>query len=250
MEIVLQQEIALERVPGVEVVTPPKFATEWRKSALKAASIGVPIGVGILAALRGERSIGRGILAGAGAALALGALRWQMARWFTAAPAYTVLGRVGEIELRAYPDLVEARTEVDAQQFEDALDAGFGRLACYVFGANGHHTDLPMAAPVLTEMHAGRYLMTFVMPPGRALGTLPTPDDPRIELRVTPARQIAVLAFRGRFTADNVGAHERTLLGSVVDAGLVGRGSVVFAGYDGPSTLPFLRRNELWLEVV
>ena len=44
--------------------------------------------------------------------------------------------------------------------------------------------------------------------------------------------------------------YERELLTQLVDAGLSARGSVAFACYDSPTTLPFLRRNELWIEIV
>ncbi len=236
--------------PAQGVAMVPKYPTAWRKKALTTAALGLPIGAGVLAALSPNRHVGRSILLGGAAALALGALRWQMGRWFTDAPAYDVVARAGKLEVRTYPALVEARTVVDAHDFERALAAGFGRLACFVFGANTAHQDLAMTTPVLTEMHEGRYSMTFLMPARRTLASLPTPDDPRIELREAPARQVAALAFHGRFTAHNVGRHEHELLRQVIDAGLVGKGSVALAGYDSPATLPFLRRNELWLHVV
>ena len=130
--------------------------------------------------------------------------------------------------------------QLEVQDFERALDSGFGRLACYIFGANARDEDLAMTTPVVTTMRDGVYTMAFGMPPGRSVASLPQPDDPRIELREVPARRIAVLRFHGRFTRDNVEAHERRLLREIVDAGLVARGSVAFAGYDSPATLPAL----------
>ena len=45
-----------------------------------------------------------------------------------------------------------------------------------------------------------------------------------------------------------------TLIGAPIVAGMLGgrsaKGSVMFAGYDSPMTLPRLRRNELWIEVI
>ena len=61
---------------------------------------------------------------------------------------------------------------------------------------------------------------------------------------------IAALRFRGRFTRENVASHERVLLRHVVDAGMATRGSIRFAAYDSPLTLPVLRRNEVWIETV
>lgn len=222
--------------------------TRRRKLTFLSTLLAVPAAAGVATVLRGPRA---GVIAGGVTALALGALRFQMARWFSDSPAYEVLGRSNGLELRSYPMHIEARAEdIDATDFEHALTRGFGRLACFIFGANEEREDLPMTTPVVTSMRDGRYQMSFVMPPGRPLSTLPRPKDPRVVLREVPARRLAVLPFRGRFTHDNIAAHERALLERLVEAGLVARGSIFFAGYDSPATLPFLRRNELWIEIV
>jgi hypothetical protein len=189
-------------------------------------------------------------VAGGVAALALGALRVQMARWFTPEPAYQVERRVAGLELRRYPLRIEARAESDALDLEQALDRGFALLACYIYGGNAEHQDLAMTTPVVTVIHDRRFMTSFVMPPDRPISSLPRPDDHRIELREVPEKRVAVLRFRGSFTRENVEAHERELLARLVDAGLSAKGSVAFACYDSPMTLPFLRRNELWIEVV
>ncbi|CAN5921853.1 hypothetical protein BH11MYX3_BH11MYX3_19360 [soil metagenome] len=229
------------------VATQPRHAISQRKIAFWAALAVVPAGLGIALGLGSK---GRGLLAGGVAALALGALRWQMARWFTEEPDYEREGRIGDLELRRYPVRIEARTEVDCHDLEDVVDTGFGRLACYIYGANQGKQDLEMSGPVVTSMRDGRYAMTFVMPPGRDLPSLPRPDDSRIELHEVPEKRVASLRFHGPCTRDNIARHERHLLRQLVDAGLSARGSVMMAGYDSPMTLPQLRRNELWIEIV
>lgn len=230
--------------------TQAKNEVERRKVAFLSSLVGVPVAAGLALGLISGRPL-RGLVAGGVAALALGALRWQLSRWFTDEPAYDLEAEVGDLEIRRYPVRIEARSEIaEAHDFESALDRGFGRLACYIFGANGEHRDIAMTAPVITTMRDGRYLTSFVMPPEQPLAALPRPDDVRIELREVPETRIAVLRFRGRFTKENVERHERALLRQLVDAGLSARGSVMFAGYDSPATLPILRRNELWIEIV
>ncbi|MBA3453222.1 MAG: heme-binding protein [Deltaproteobacteria bacterium] len=203
----------------------------------------------VVAGLLGERSLKRGLLVGGVAALALGALRLQMARWFTPEPDYTTEGRVGDLALRRYPARVDARAEINAIDFEDALELGYERLRSFIRGANATDEGLVMAMPVTTMMRDGRYEMSFVMPADRVVSTLPQPEDPRVQLREVPERRIAVLRFNGRFTKKNVEWQERKLLRKLVDAGLSARGSVMFACYDPPTTLPLLRRNELWIEI-
>jgi hypothetical protein len=173
-----------------------------------------------------------------------------MGRWFLPTPMYEVEARSGDLELRNYPLQVEASTELHTPSFQDALDRGFARLACYIFGANAANADIAMTTPAITTMHDGAHAMSFIMPPGWPLTSLPQPDDPRVVLRETPARRIAALCFRGRFTAENVRRHEHVLLQGVIEAGLVARGSIMFAAYDSPATLPFLRRNEVWIQIV
>jgi hypothetical protein len=218
-----------------------------RKLGFRASLLAIPVATGLGWALRSRRA---GMAAGGLAALALSALRWQMSRWFCESPAYTVDGCIGDLEIRSYPSAIEARAELEARSFEEALDLGFGRLACYVFGANATDEDIDMTTPVITSIRDGVYAMTIAMPPGRPLATLPEPNDPRVVLREAPARRYAVLSFSGRFSRRNVSEHERRLLREVIDLGLVTRGSVGVAMYDSPATLPFLRRNEVMLEIV
>lgn len=228
------------------VATQQRHATKPRNAALLSTLLAAPVVAGLL----GDRSLKRGLIAGGIAALALGTLRWQMARWFTPEPDYTIEGKVGTLELRRYPARVDARAEVNALDFEDALQIGFKRLFDFIRGANATDEALAMTVPVSTTMRDGRYEMSFVMPRDRVVATLPQPEDPRVQLREVPERRIAVLRLNGRFTKHNIEWQERKLLRKLVEAGLSARGSVMFASYDPPTTLPRLRRNELWIEIL
>ena len=229
------------------VATQPKHATKLRKTLFYAALAAVPAAVGIAA---GMSSWKRGMVLGGACALALGALRMQLARWFTDAPDHVVEATIGELELRRYPIRIEASTEVDEPDLNRALDVAFNRLACFIDGHNDTRETIEMVAPVVTAMRDGRYQMRFVMPPGRELLSLPRPEDLRIALHEAPEKRIAAMRFHGPWTPENFAKHERKLLKQLVDAGLSARGSVQFAGYDSPMTLPALRRNELWIEIV
>jgi hypothetical protein len=229
------------------VSTQSRHAIKLRRTLYLASLAAVPLGVGIAL---GRSSWKTGAIFGGVAALALGALRVQMARWFTEEPDYVREGKVGALEIRTYPARIEATTEVDATDFEDALDIGYNRLACFIDGSNGDRAVIEMSAPVVTTMRDGRYVMSFVMPPGRDIVSLPRPSDGRVMLREVNEKRIAAIRFHGRFTKENIAKHERELLQELVDAGLSARGSVQFAGFDSPATLPALRRNELWIEIL
>jgi hypothetical protein len=102
---------------------------------------------------------------------------------------------------------------------------------------------------VLTEPGSRGYKMSFVMPPGRSVESLPLPNDSEVELDQVPERRVAVLRFTGRYRGTEVAQHEEELLRMVKEAGLQATSAPMFAGFDPPSTLPFLRRNEVWVEV-
>jgi len=229
------------------LATQPRHPLGWRKAALLAGFLAVPA-AGVAVARATTRW--RGVLAGGVAALAIGAVRMELARWFTPEPAFDVERRIRDLELRRYPARIEASALVEDAALEAALDRGYSRLASFVYGASDTGEILERTMPVMSAMRDGHYAVSFVMPPGRTLDELPRPRHRGIELREVPARRVAALRFRGRFTRDNIAAHERVLLTQLVDTGLSARGSVTFAAFDAPVTLPALRRNELWIEIV
>jgi hypothetical protein len=219
----------------------------------------------------------------AGAALT----RWQMARWFAEEPEYEVEERLGALEIRHYDRVVRAETTVEAASWDVALNEGFHRLANYIFGANRvrprsdslgsdpalarnviQSQKIAMTAPVNvraerhalaglasaeaepgSESAAASFTITFTMPKERSTGSLPVPHDARVRLRSVPPRRVAVLRYSGRYTARRVAEKSQALLEAVERAGLRTRGEPEFAGYDPPTTLPFLRRNEVWIEL-
>lgn len=231
-----------------------------REFALLGGALTGAVGVGAaVSALTGSRRAGA--IAGGVVALAAGALRWQLQRWFTVQPAYEVERRIGPLEIRRYAPRVVARTKVEGD-FNRALEEGFRRLAGYIFGGNRGEQSIAMTSPVtskperiamtspVTSAGAGDgRVVSFTMPPGTSLATLPRPDDTRVELAEVPERRIAVLRFRGAYERDIVEQMEREVRQLVADAGLAGKGEPMFAGYDPPSTLPGLRRVEVWLEL-
>lgn len=206
----------------------------------------VVLGVGLGALLRSWRA---GLIAGGASALAFGLVRWQFQRWFTDEPAYTVERSIGELEIRQYAPRLEAHTRMVTDDFDDARERGFRRLASYIFGGNTDARLLAMTVPVTIVPRSGSHTVAFVMPAGELHSQLPHPDDPLIELVDVPARRVAVLRYHGGYRAETVERHAAELRELVAAAGLTTRGEPMFAGFDPPSTLPFLRRTEIWIEL-
>lgn len=227
--------------------TQPQTAVSLRRLGFWSSLLVVPAAYAI-GRLTGARRAGS--VVGGLALLGLGALRWQLARWFTETPAYETLLHVGDIEVRRYPFRIDARTEVQATDFDTAYERGYSRLECFVYGANDKREHIECVTPVLTSMHDGVYTMSFVMPPERSVASLPHPADMRVTLREVPEHRVAVFPIHGELTAENLVWREREFLRKLVDAGLVAKGSIKVATYDASTTLPALRKTELWIEIV
>lgn len=185
-------------------------------------------------------------------------------------PAYEVVETYPEFELRRYAPYLVAETEVTGS-FDNAGNQGFRRLAGYIFGNNQGERKIEMTAPVnqrpadeggqVVEMTAPvtqralengasrRFEIAFVMPKRFTLETLPRPTDPSITLREVPERLLAVRRYSGRWTERNYRENERALLSAVRAAGLTPVSVPVYARYNSPFSLWFLRRNEVMVEV-
>lgn len=187
------------------------------------------------------------LLAGAAAAV-LNVVRWQLKRFTTPKPGYEVLKRVKRLELRQYPSMVVAETDVE-KDFDGSLDEGFSRLAGYIYGGNYSGKKMVMTAPVMAQRRNGQHVVAFVMPPHRRLAELPVPNDTRVRVRELAPRVVAAMKWHGRYDGASVAKAEFELMKMVVALGLKTRGVPMFAGYDAPATLPALRRNETWVEL-
>lgn len=228
--------------------TEPQNNTRARSLGFWSTAVAAPLlvggGVGAL-----SRSRLNGLIAGGALALAAGLVRWQLQRWFTDEPSYTVEQRIGDLEIRHYAPRVEAHTRFATLDFDEVRERGFRRLAHYIFGGNAAHHSLAMTAPVTIAPRAGTHTVAFVMPPGVRKSDLPHPEDSRVDLVDVPARRVAVLCYHGGYSASKVARQSERLRQLCRDAGLTTRGEPMFAGFDPPSTLPWLRRTEVWIEL-
>ncbi|MEZ5561745.1 MAG: heme-binding protein [Gammaproteobacteria bacterium] len=180
-------------------------------------------------------------------------------------PAYTVRHTDGKIEYREYAAYLVAETLVeDAADFESAGNEGFRRLFRYISGDNRAQAKVAMTAPVSQTAESEKIAMTapvqqtgsergwrvaFTLPAGYTLETAPVPDDARISIIPQPPRLFAVLRYSGRWTESNYAASRDELLGLLSTAGINTRGEPQLARYNAPFVPPFMRRNEVLIEV-
>ena len=180
-------------------------------------------------------------------------------------PAYTVVQTTDVFEVRQYAPYLVAEVVVPGPVSE-AGNQGFSLLGGYIFGKNKGERKLEMTAPVTQqaappvklEMTApvtqaatpGGFLVQFVLPKGYTLATLPEPLDAKVKLREVPGNRVAVICFSGSWSQSLYEEKLQTLRGTLSAAGMATVGEPVSSRYNSPFSLPFLRRNEIWLNLV
>ena len=178
-------------------------------------------------------------------------------------PKYEVINRFGEIELRSYAPVIAAETTVEGER-KPAIEAGFRRIAAYIFGANKPRASIAMTAPVLQTKtrkiamtapviqqakDAQNWTVSFIMPSASTLATLPEPDDARVRLVEHPRRQVLAATFSGLATEASIEARVTALRDHAARWNLTIAAEPELAIYNPPWTLPPLRRNEVLFAV-
>jgi hypothetical protein len=182
----------------------------------------------------------------------------------TPEPKFSVIAKLGPVEIRQYAPRIAAETTIDANA-KTARYQGFRRLAGYIFGANhGSHTiamtapvaqssasptKIAMTAPVAQSHSAQGWTIRFYMPAQYTLETLPVPNNPHVHLVTVPAADYAVLRFSGSRSPRTIAAKQALLLKSLVNTPWHPIGTPDAWFYDPPWTLPPFRRNEVAVEV-
>ncbi|WP_414686092.1 SOUL family heme-binding protein [Mycobacterium sp.] len=185
----------------------------------------------------------------------------------TPQPEYSAEKLAGDVEIRRYGARIAAETTVTAGE-EAARNAGFRRLARYIFGANHADEKIEMTAPVAQRSVAkrgekiamttpvsqeaageGEWAIRFFMPAGKTLESLPEPDDARVRLVSVPPETIAVRRFTGGWSPRAVAAQTVELLNTLRENGFEPIDTPASWFYDPPWTIPALRRNEVAVRV-
>lgn len=176
---------------------------------------------------------------------------------------YSVVAKDGAVEIRDYAPLILAEIVVDAS-LEKAGNIAFRRLFKYITGQNRARAQIAMTAPVSVECSTAQIAMTapvsqqrtpkgfavaFTMPASFTMDSIPSPNDPAISLRLVPARRMAAIRYSG-FWSENRFRHHKAKLEQWLKAkGLTAIGEAVWARYNSPFALWFLRRNEVLLAI-
>ena len=176
---------------------------------------------------------------------------------------YNVLKKDDRFEIRDYAPQILAEIIVEGD-IEQAGNKAFNRLFRYISGENRSRDKIEMTAPVSQESRGekikmtapvslqpaqGRWAVSFMMPAAYTLETLPEPVDSGIIIRQVPARRIAAVRYSGFWSEKNYLRHKNELEAWILKEGLTILGDPIWARYNPPFTLWFLRRNEILIPV-
>jgi hypothetical protein len=192
-------------------------------------------------------------------------------------PKYAVSLQEGNFEVRQYPPLIFAIVDIPAVGRDGASEA-YRILAGYIFGQNKSCQSQPannsfwphdgsekiaMTVPVTIEDSVHKLARTvpveelaaedkhlkmrLFIPEKYSVETLPAPSDKRVQFESVPARRYAVIRYSGLAQGSNLDEHIEKLRRLVKEHNLEPDGEPLVAYYNPPWTLPFMRRNEIWI---
>ena len=160
-------------------------------------------------------------------------------------PPFKLIFKDGPFEVRYYPKMIVASAVT-----EESDNSLFRTLAGYIFGGNKSEKRIPMTAPVFMKRKAGQSWMMFFMPSNYTLESLPKPLNPKVKLGTFHLGKVAVLRYSGLNPKSKRLRKTEELLEWAKKKGInVISNDSIAAGYDSPWTLPWNRRNEVFVSV-
>ncbi|PWW82884.1 heme-binding protein [Prosthecochloris marina] len=176
---------------------------------------------------------------------------------------YTVLRSEGVYEVRQYQPMILAETAMEGD-YRSTSGKAFSKLASYIFGGNKADSSIDMTTPVIQEQRSEEIAMTapviqqksgekwvtaFVMPQKYTMETIPKPLDEDIVLREVPERRVAAIRYSGLHSEKNILKYSEKLNEWIAQNGYRPVSGPRMASFDPPWTLPFLRRNEVHIDI-
>ena len=157
---------------------------------------------------------------------------------------YTIVYQDNVYEIRNYSERLAIQVNYSAQ------DRGFRRLFNYISGSNIDSTKIKMTIPATQFDENGKKIMQFFLPSKFTKKNAPKPIDNKIKLIIIDQGYYAVIKYTGRLTDKNFNKYKNILKDNLLKDNIETVNSAIKATYNGPFTLPFLRRNEVMFRLL
>lgn len=175
---------------------------------------------------------------------------------------YEVLKEDGAYETRQYEKHILAEVEVTGTA-KEAGNKAFRLLFKYISGANelkesvGDNPEIQqkksvkiaMTAPVNQEKSGDKWLVSFVMPSNFTLETLPKPKNDKVKLKEVAERKMAAMRYSGTWSEKRYEEHKKKLEAWLKKESLTAKSEAIWARYNSPFSLWFMRRNEVLIPI-
>ena len=170
-------------------------------------------------------------------------------------PKYQILESNNNYEIRKYSD----RLAVEVTYSNE--DSGFRYLFNYISGENTtsekvsmtvpvtQSVKIDMTAPVTQSKKDGKLVMQFYLPSKFTINNAPKPTNNRVSLVVIEGGIYAVIKYSGRVTDKNFQKHYEELKKYLTKDNIDFIEPGIRATFNGPFTLPILRRNEVMIKI-
>ena len=163
-------------------------------------------------------------------------------------PKYKVIKTYDEVEVRLYPKMVVAKTNLADKSFDDQGSNGFRTIAGYIFGGNEKNEKIAMTAPVVMNM-GDSASMYFVMPKSYDKAELPTPNSKNVQIVEVAEKTLAVISYGGFSSDEKIEKHRKQLEVILKKNKIQTKGAYMYMGYNAPWDI-INRKNEVAIEVV
>ena len=156
---------------------------------------------------------------------------------------FNIVHQTDVYEIRYYADRLAVQAKYTNQ------NSSFRNLFNYISGANIDSEKIKMTTPVTQSEENSEMVMQFYLPSKFTQKTAPMPTDPRVKLLTIAEGYYAVIKYSGRLTDKNFNKHKKILKENLIEDKIEIIGPAIKATYNGPFTLPMLRRNEAMFHV-
>ncbi|MEN9973561.1 MAG: hypothetical protein RIS20_1908 [Bacteroidota bacterium] len=164
-------------------------------------------------------------------------------------PKYTVLKSFEKnIELRQYPKMIVAKTQLKDKSFENSGSDGFRSIAGYIFGGNEKSEKIAMTSPVVMEL-SDSATMYFVMPSKYKKDELPNPSNKNVTIQEEVSKVLLVVRYGGYSNDERIESHIAVLKNIIQKHNLKATGGFMYMGYNAPWDI-INRRNEVAVEII
>jgi Na+-transporting methylmalonyl-CoA/oxaloacetate decarboxylase gamma subunit len=162
-------------------------------------------------------------------------------------PKYKVIKNYDEVEVRLYPKMVVAKTNLADKSFDNQGSNGFRTIAGYIFGGNEKNEKIAMTAPVVMNM-GDSASMYFVMPKSYEKEELPTPNSKNVQIVEVAEKTLAVITYGGFSSDEKIEKHRKQLEQILQKNKLKTKGAYMYMGYNAPWDI-INRKNEVAIEL-